>query len=68
MVDPVSPHFTAIRLSSPIGLASGFGHDPNMGFNRRKMEDQRRTVAATRRRTNAKVLGYAEVAVIAKSV
>jgi hypothetical protein len=37
-----------------------FGDDPAMGFNRRKMEDQRRQVAeneaAARRATDAQVL------------
>ena len=27
---------------SAVELAAGPGHDPSMGFNRRKMEDQRR--------------------------
>jgi hypothetical protein len=47
-----------------VELSSLFGDDPTMGFNRRKMEDQRRQAAekeaAARRVTDAQVLEDAE--------
>jgi hypothetical protein len=56
--------FTAIRVSSPIDSRPASDTIPNMGFNRRKMEDQRREAAekeaANRRATDAQVLEDAE--------
>ena len=50
--------------SVPLSQAVGLGDDVPMGFNRRKMEDQRRQAAekeaATRRATDAQVLEDAE--------
>ena len=53
-----------VRPRGPVELVTRFGDHPAMGFNRRKMEDERQQVAekaaAARRATDAQVLEDAE--------